>query len=461
MPQIVHLPPVFTEHDPGYELDPLLGRLLTGDNPRSAVVEVGGSLDLRFASSAVTTATRITGDTDWAVYVVITIRQVLAAALMAKPGDNKLLTKLDDTLKVADVWDCAIGAAQEIAAAQTAAEKIADIGKATADCFKEVAVGAVAKGVGDLLGVAKDTVENFLKGRADPLLALPDLMDLARGEVTGILQAAGKAGGGLDTSVTIVPVRVMNFAEASALPLTPLAGAGQCQPPPANVPLPAGAPADTQCVFVVSADLDGNGKPDRLLLWQTQALNDPAQPPDGQYGAVAYLDDGTFHILEESPATWRLPNFFSVEQLYPAQVAYLGNDRRQQVMVSIILGANTNWRVIMTVGADRRLHALSAADGFTVTLSSGGGAAYSSGYGCVVSQGQPLIASGTSRTISSVSLATGYKWTTDYYELHDLQWAHIATAAGQAPLNGWTGVNVGSNCSNPDPSQRGPKIGTP
>lgn len=43
----------------------------------------------------------------------------------------------------------------------------------------------MAKTVAALAGVAEAATEQFLKGRVDPLLAIPDLMDLARGEVAG------------------------------------------------------------------------------------------------------------------------------------------------------------------------------------------------------------------------------------------------------------------------------------
>src|SRR6185312_16350362 len=146
----------------------------------------------------------------------------------------------------------------------------------------------------------------FLEGRVDPLLHIPGLMELARGEVTGLSQGMFSAAG-LDTRLTIIPARVMNFAEASALPATDLANPTECQAPPAGVPLPAGAPPGIQCLAAVSADLDGDGKPDRLLVWESQ-------PPDDigggtgdapQMGAVAYLDDGTFHLLEETPSSWK------------------------------------------------------------------------------------------------------------------------------------------------------------
>ena len=50
------------------------------------------------------------------------------------------------------------------------------------------------------------------------------------------------------------------------------------------------------------------------------------------------------------------------------QVVSLGDDRRQQVLVTAVVGANTDWQVVFIVGKDRRLHALKATDGTTVVL---------------------------------------------------------------------------------------------
>lgn len=462
-PQLIQLPDGFTEHNPSRELDPLLGRLLARA-PGSAVIPDGGSLDVRFAGSTVTSSTRITGDTDWTVYVITTIREALAAALGLKSGDSKMLGKLDDALDKADVYDCVSDAPEVYASARTASGKVAALAKLAAKCGKDVAIDHVATTVAALAGVAETATEQFLKGRIDPLLAIPNLMDLARGEAAGLPQAMFSAGG-LDTALTIIPVRVMDFAEASALPNPNLGDVSECQAPPAGVPLPAGAPPGTQCLAAVSADLDGNGKPDRLLLWESQAPNDIGgetgdQAP--QVGAVAYLDDGTFHLLEESPASWQLPTPFTLEELHPAQVVSFGDDRRQQVLATVIVGANTTWQVILTVGTDRRLHALRATDGTTVALASGGGAAYSSGYGCVDSHGQPLVAYEATETQRSPDgTDRGYSWSTDYYRLHDLQWTHVARVTGQGPTTQAGKLNVGSDCSNPDPTRRGPEIGTP
>ncbi|HEU5391931.1 MAG TPA: hypothetical protein VFV73_39140 [Streptosporangiaceae bacterium] len=462
-PQLIHLPDGFTEHDPSRELDPLLGRLLAG-GPGTAVVPDGGSLDVRFPGSAVTPATQITGDTDWTVYVITTIREALAAALGLKPGDSKMLSKLDDALTAADLYDCASAAPEKVAEAHSPAGKVKALAELAASCGKDFAVHHAVKAVASLAGIATTTTERFLEGRVDPLLAVPGLMELGRGEVTGLGQGMFSAAG-LDTRLTIVPARVMNFAEASALPATDLANPTECQPPPAGVPLPAGAPPGIQCLAAVSADLDGDGQPDRLLVWESQPPDDigggPGDAPP-QMGAVAYLDDGTFHLPEEAPSSWKLPGSTAAEELRPVQVVSLGDDRRQQVLVTVVVGANTNWQAVFIIGQDRRLHALRAADGSMVVLTDGGGAAYSSGYGCVDSSSQPLVAVENTTTVRGPDgLDHGYTWSIDYYRLLDLQWTHVATRTGKAASVRTRPPSDGSDCSNPDPAHRGPEIGTP
>jgi len=462
-PQLIHLPDGFTEHDPPRELDPLLGRLLAG-GASTAVVPDGGSLDVRFPGSAVTSATRITGDTDWTVYVITTIREALAAALGLKPSDSKMLSKLDDALTAADLYDCASVAPEKVAEAHSAADKVKALAKLAAKCGKDFAVDHAVKAVTSVAGLVSKSAERFLEGRTDPLLAIPDLMKLGRGELTGLSQGMFSAAG-LDTRLTIIPARFMNFAEASALPTTDFGNPTECQPPPAGVPLPAGAPPGIQCLAAVPADLDGDGQPDRLLVWESQPPDDIGgmtgdAPP--QMGAVAYLDDGTFHLLEESPASWKLPSSVTAEELRPVQVVSLGDDRRQQVLVTVVVGANTDWQAVFIVGKDRRLHALQATDGTTVALTDGGGAGYSSGYGCVDSSSQPLVADENTETVQRPDgLDHGYTWSIDYYRLLDLQWTHVATRTGKAASVVTRPPSDGSDCSNPDPAHRGPEIGTP
>lgn len=462
-PQLIHLPDGFTEHDPSRELDPLLGRLLAGGSG-TAVVPDGGSLDVRFPGSAVTSATRITGDTDWTVYVITTIREALAAALGLKPSDSKMLGKLDDALTKADLYDCASAAPEKYAEAHSPAGKVKALAELAATCGKNIAVDHAGEVVTSLAGLVSKSAVRFLEGRVDPLFDIPDLMELARGEMTGLGQGMFSAAG-LDTRLTIIPARFMNFAEASALPATDLADPTECQAPPAGVPLPAGAPPGIQCLAAVSADLDGDGKPDRLLVWEGQPPDDIGGglgdgPP--QMGAVAYLDDGTFHLLEDTPSSWKLPNPITAEELRPAQVVSLGDDRRQQVLVTAVVGANTNWQAVFIIGKDRRLHALKATDGTTVALADGGGAGYSSGYGCVDSSSQPLVAQeGTETVRGTDGRDHGYTWSIDYYRLLDVQWTHVATKTGKTASVRTRPPSDGSDCSNPDPAHRGPEIGTP
>ena len=309
------------------------------------------------------------------------------------------------------------------------------LAKLAAKCGKDFAVDHAVKAVTSLAGLVSKSVGRFLEGRADPLLAVPDLMELGRGEVTGLGQGMFSAAG-LDTRLTVIPARFMNFAEASALPTTDLGNFTECQAPPADVPLPAGAPPGIQCLAAVSADLDGDGQPDRLLVWESQPPDDIGgmtgdAPP--QMGAVAYLDDGTFHLLEEAPSSWKLPGSTTAEELRPVHVVSLGDDRRQQVLVTAVVGANTDWQVVFIVGKDRRLHALKETDGTTVVLTDGGGVAYSSRYGCVDSSSRPLVAEeGTETAQGSDGLDHGYTWSIGYYRLLDLEWTHVATRTGKA-----------------------------
>jgi hypothetical protein len=273
----------------------------------------------------VTSCTRITGDTDWTVYVITTIREALAAALGLKPSDTKMLSKLDDALEAADLYDCASAAPEKGAEARSPAGKVKAVAALAATCGKDFAVDHAVKAVTTLTGLVSKTAGRFLEGRADLLLAVPDLMELGRGELTGLSQGMFSAAG-LDTRLTIIPARFMNLAEASALPTTDLSNFTECQPLPAGVPLPAGAPPGIQCLAVVSADLDGDGKPDRLLVWESQPPDDigggPGDTPP-QMGAVAYLDDGTFHLLEETPSSWKMPGSTTAEELRPARVVSL------------------------------------------------------------------------------------------------------------------------------------------
>jgi hypothetical protein len=75
---------------------------------------------------------------------------------------------------------------------------------------------------------------------------------------------------------------------ARQLPLFTPGEAASCPAPAVKAAIPPGAPEVPSCEWVVSVDLDGNGKEDLLVAWQTAH----------QRGAVAYLDDGAVKPLQ-------------------------------------------------------------------------------------------------------------------------------------------------------------------
>jgi hypothetical protein len=95
-------------------------------------------------------------------------------------------------------------------------------------------------------------------------------------------------------------------------------------------------------------------------------------------------------------------------------------------------------------------------------LADGGGTGSSSGYGCVDSSSQPLVAQeGTETVRGPDGLDHGYTWSIDYYRLLDLQWTHVATRTGKVASVQARPPAAGSDCGDQDPAHRGPDIGTP
>jgi hypothetical protein len=459
MPRILQLPPGFAEKaDPLTGYDESVARLMAARHPGRAVVPVGGSLTVEFPGSSVDATTEITGDTDWAGYFVSLFRLVTAAALLDKAEEGKqakLADDIDTVFATTAVWNCADDAQSEFRESH-------DVNKAVLTAFGKcftVVLGAVAHTLGAVVGTsAKDFLPSFLERRIKAFLAIPELLELARDEMTGILQAIGRLGFGLDTTVTIKPVRAPTAAEAQGLPQTlwdesGSPGCGQIPPGTAVPDLPQGA-----CVSAVQADLDGNGNRDTLLLWRppVQSVIDPIEQP-AQVGAVAVLDDGTFHLLEEPPSAWP-PEDLGDPSLFDAtRVVRFGTDRREEVVVAFVVGANTTHYVVLSVGGDRRLHALSAGAG-PFDFSRGGGAGYESDFGCVTSSGRPLLA--TTGSLTSWDPNGGspiYGWDREFYELDDVQLHHVGHEGGLASQS--RGPAAGSDCSAPEPSARGPEIG--
>ncbi|MEO3857969.1 hypothetical protein ABGB08_23905 [Acrocarpospora sp. B8E8] len=119
----------------------------------------------------------------------------------------------------------------------------------------------------------------------------------------------------------------MDRTTAAALP------GGACAPPRANL-APVGAPARVGCLWPVDANLDTDGKRDRLVLWST----------GNALGATAYLADGHIRVWDRSAARLAFPS-----TVVPWQ---LGGPATEQIFVS-----TADWAVLIGPTQDGNVRA--------------------------------------------------------------------------------------------------------
>jgi hypothetical protein len=424
VPRLLKAPPGFTvEPEPEFTTDRFIAWVRTRGDSRTAVVGPGGKVTFRFAGGAVATGTEITGDVDWVIYSLGIIRSVVSLVVGSESEGGahyrgktvtKLARKIDDLLSDADSLDCVGKNAPKAGFRGSGAELAAALGDTVRTCLPTI-LKALVKGLGSLLGVAGLALTSIFKRRLNVLAAVPEALKLARDEISGLSLSLLSLGRNVDTRLHLEPTRVMTTPEAAALAVTPheypYRDYTSLTP---GAPLPAGAPAGLTCVQVVSADLDGNGKPDRLLTWDT---DDPAAASSSErrISAVAYLDDGTFHLLDDSPRSWTATDEAGATALRPVAVARLGNDRREQVVAAFDLsGANTIHNVVLTVTADKHLRTVVGEDAGFFEIATGGGAAYSSEFGCATADGKRLAT--LASTVTHFQTGT-YSLSASYYRL--------------------------------------------
>jgi hypothetical protein len=251
---------------------------------------------------------------------------------------------------------------------------------------------AVAKdGIGEKL--LADALNNGVKCAS---LALGHVRDSAKkgyDETIGIMNGIGDLGGSihqiidfaalgpesLHTGMTVTYSPPMTAAQAAAVVAD--ATPGECGALPSGVPLVQGAPAAATCYFGVQADLDGNGRPDSLIIWVARTGSTDETTNEG---ATAFLDDGSVHVLAEPFSSWGLTS--PVRQYDQAtDVVSLRDDSTQQVHFAASLpGANTSFTVVFALDTgDRSLHVLAGDQGATFVYPIGGGVNYPSRFGCI------------------------------------------------------------------------------
>ena len=123
--------------------------------------------------------------------------------------------------------------------------------------------------------------------------------------------------------------------------------------------------------------------------------------------------------------------------------------------MNVTIGASTNYHVILAVADDGRLRAATL-DAQVVTVHDGGAVAYGSSFGCVLSQGKPLVVQST-RGSDVLNPDGPADWTRAFYAFDGRALTLVGADEGKAPRAGIpTG---GSNCAQAAIAQRGPEIG--
>lgn len=175
------------------------------------------------------------------------------------------------------------------------------------------------------------------------------------------------------------------------------------------------------CVRNVELDIDGDDRPDRVLLWGSG---------EGR-GARAYLATGEVLPLTRPFDTW---DEYGDGPAEAAAVTDLDDNGADELMVTHIRGANTDWIAPMTVRfADlgrKFLDVVTYGSGAVASIPVGGGAGYGSAYGCVRAGDQPLL---VQAGISKDPLDEGFTWSVDHFRKVGMQLLAVGHRGGWSP----------------------------
>lgn len=392
MPRLLQLPPGFVATPPPFvrETNQVFADALARRHQGAAVVLPDQGLDIMFAGDAVNQDTTITGTTDWTVYLLSMVRLVGATILHdEKIAAGEKMQKIDKILLSGELWDCLDAGTDEVRESRDAGSAVR---AAMLDCDKELVDAAV--GILKELGVSAvdEGPATWLAKRIRMVLDADKFLELARNEMNGLLTLVAESGGA-DTGMEIKPVRPLTYDDAARIPPSPMwtdsSDSARCATAPSGLTVP-GVP-QRSCIGIVVADLDGNGRDDRLVLWRPPYEELLTDSDDGATGALALMDDGSMSPLAPSPSTW--PTDISTVQLFdPARVVRLGDDARQQVVVAVADGANTSHFVALGVDDRRQLRPLVTRSDAPVRLYDSNAALSGTAFGCLTSEGRRVVA---------------------------------------------------------------------
>ena len=430
VPVLMRMPDEFVL-DAGTAGDPkltMISELLRRpDTEGSIVIPAQGEAAVSFPATSPAPDDQLVGEIDWELTVYELVRQM--TAVVAGDGGEGWAKMIDDRVASTDkVLDC-------VARTGNVVRGVVDRDVQDVDSITKAVWDAATKCVPQA-----EEVDNAFKILAGDLgVIVKELspkkwgkrvlgsLEFARSEMFAMFAMLERVDRAEELVVRVAPVRYVTEDEALAQPGDALLGdaPGRCPAPRGAMAAhpPVGAPFSYDCLWVVEADLDGNAQPDRLMLWEQHVGSSRSKvvlPTDRPRGVVAYLDDRTFHWLEEPASTWRSDAELQVEveQLSPVAVVDVNGDGRQEVVVRFLAGANTGWNALLTVTEDDRLHVARLPDGRIAHLNDGGGVAATSGWGCASLAGQRhLVAAGASTEYPGGWDEQWQAWDVQYFRL--------------------------------------------
>lgn len=251
--------------------------------------------------------------------------------------------------------------------------------------------------------------------------------------------------GAPDSDQHFVPFEELGHESASRLPRPPVyrtkVAIETRFPPPCDAPTATalrllGSVGEVSCLSAVQVDLDGNGKPDYLLVYSTAS----------ERGAVAYLDDGSVKVLSNADSVvegdglrWSEFHGYPPDMNLPLAVLQIAPPR-EQVLVDRAAGAHGVAGVMIGLTPARELTLLDDGQRHVRQVLPG------EAIGCVAAKGQRFLVetlSGRGPVGAQDPGVPGYGRSETYYEL---------TAQNALAFKGYRG-QIGEESRLPSPAE--------
>lgn len=374
----------------------LLSYIVGERGARRALVSRAGTLEASYPPGAATQGATVIGRPDVTGWILYALREniVATAGLNAnKKRMSQAVALVDESIAADSVTQCATNAAASLGDASTVSDAVEAVRSGYAACLP----AAVTSLAGVYARFNGGNAERIEKGISTTMTPAAQQVKRAENAFRGLLMdgAGGVKASDLVTRTLATP-RFMTKEEVFAMPLTPPRETdnyrSRCPAPPGSGALrPIGVAPVAECLYVMEADMDGNGRADRALTWTSGRPGGvgggPQVPVGGQQGAVVYLDDGRTATLPANVAqTKGLSDF---ELLSIDQIA---NDRRGYMVVEYELGAHTVWLAFLGLSSEGQLNFVANESGDVFSLALDSAARSAAGYGCYSRDGHGRLA---------------------------------------------------------------------